>query len=331
LAPVEVLSRPGHGDGWASPHGPVWIALDDPDPEELERIGRELGLNQLAISDSVSFGQLPKIEDYPDSALVVFMGCTAVEEHGGELPALVEVHFHVTKQAIVSVQRQPLPALAAALERINLDDVNGPEDALYRALEALAGSFSPPLAALDGEVDQIENRVLKDPDSSTRRRLLDMKHSLVALRQSLDRQRNVLAGHRDLLERIPGFHSEEAHDVLRDLYERIALVSYQVETIRELISNALDLYVSVSSQKLNETMKILTVVATFFLPLTFLVGFFGQNFKWMTDRIQDFGSFLVFGVGISVLFVAVLFAVFRRAGFIDGGGAGRAGKRTRKR
>lgn len=305
--------------------GPVWVALDDPSPGELERIGEELGIHPLAIQDSVEFGLLPKIEDYPDSALVVFMGCTFREDNGTQLPSLVEVHFHVTREAIVSVQRQPLPALAAALDRIGLDDVSGSEDALYRALEALAGSFVPPLAALDEEVDAIENRILKEPDSKVRRRLLDMKHSLVALRQSLDRQRNVLAGHRDLLERIPGFHSEEAHDVLRDLYERIALVSYQVETLRELISNALDLYVSVSSQKLNETMKILTVVATFFLPLTFLVGFFGQNFKWMTDRIQGLGSFLVFGLGISVLFVVALFLVFRRAGFIEGARSGSRG------
>jgi magnesium transporter len=328
---VQVVAGPQSAVPEATGGAPVWIALEDPDPETLEEIGRELGLHPLAVQDSIDFGQIPKIEDYPDSALVVFMGCTARMENGSELPALIEVHFHVTREAIVSVQREPLGALASALERINLDDVNGSEDALYRALEALAGSYSPPLAALDGEVDVIENRILKEPDSAVRRRLLDMKHSLVALRQSLDRQRSVLAGHRDLLERIPGFHSEEAHDVLRDLYERIALVSYQVETIRELISNALDLYVSVSSQKLNETMKILTVVATFFLPLTFLVGFFGQNFKWMTDRIQDFGSFLVFGIGISVLFVAVLFAVFRRAGFIEGSGANRDGKRTRNR
>lgn len=298
--------------------GPVWIALDNPDPAEMNRIGAEYGIHPLAIEDSIAFGQLPKIEDYPDSALVVFMGCTTRKADGGDLPELVEVHFHVTRRAIISVQRQPLDSFSDALARINLDDVIGPEDALYRALEALAGSYSPPLAGLDGEVDLIENRILKEPDSSVRRRLLAMKHSLVALRQSLDRQRNVLAGHRDLLERIPGFHSEEAHNVLRDLYERIALVSYQVETLRELISNALDLYVSVSSQKLNETMKILTVVATFFLPLTFLVGFFGQNFRWMTDRIQGLGSFLVFGLGISVLFVVALFLVFRRAGFIEG-------------
>ncbi|MFM9164570.1 MAG: magnesium transporter CorA family protein [Solirubrobacterales bacterium] len=328
---MEVLAGPDAHVPAEPGAGPVWIALDDPTAEELQRLGHELAIHPLAIQDSVEFGLLPKIEDYPDSALVVFMGCTTREDNGEQLPSLVEVHFHVTREAIVSVQRQPLPALAAALERINLDDVNGPEDALYRALEALAGSFTAPLAELDAEVDAIENRILKEPDSKVRRRLLDMKHSLVALRQSLDRQRNVLAGHRDLLERIPGFHSEEAHDVLRDLYERIALVSYQVETLRELISNALDLYVSVSSQKLNETMKILTVVATFFLPLTFLVGFFGQNFKWMTDRIQGLGSFLVFGLGISVLFVVVLFLVFRRAGFIEGGRSGSQGNRTHNR
>jgi magnesium transporter len=104
--------------------------------------------------------------------------------------------------------------------------------------------------------------------------------------------------------------------VIRDLYDRLALTSQQIEIVRELITNALDLYVSAASKKLNETMKVLTVVATFFLPLTFLVGFFGQNFGWMTDRIDGLADFLIFGLGVSIVFIVVLYLIFWRAGFL---------------
>ena len=310
------ISEPSDAPALLQGAEPIWLSLDSPTPETLTAIGEELGLDPLAIDDSIEFGQMPKLDDYPHSALLVFYGAGIEKRDEGDLPRLVEVHFHVTENAVICVYRHGSDAIERAEQRVASDDVHNPQAALLRFLDSLAASFAPPLAHLEDELDVIEDEVMRDPQPETRQRLLELKHSLVKVRQTIDRQRDVMAGHRELLHRIPGSHGSAAHNVIRDLYDRLALTSQQIEIVRELITNALDLYVSAASNKLNETMKVLTVVATFFLPLTFLVGFFGQNFGWMTDRIDELGDFLIFGLGISLVFVVALYLIFLRAGFL---------------
>ena len=141
---------------------------------------------------------------------------------------------------------------------------------------------------------------------------------------------DVLAGHRDLLDQLPGFHDPGAHNILRDLYDRLSLTSQQLDSVREMVSNALDLYVSAVSNRLNEIMKVLTIVATFFLPLTFITGFFGQNFGWMVEHVRSREAFLILGPGIAIVFVVALFATFVHAGFITLGRPSRAAARDRR-
>jgi len=295
---------------------PIWISLIEPTPDAIRELGEKLGLDQLAIDDSIEFGQMPKLDDYPDSALLVFYGAGIEKQATGDLPRLIEVHFHITERAVLCIRHHDSDAIARGEQRIAADDVHNAQAALLRFLDSLASSFAPPLAHFENELDTIEDEVMRDPQPQTRQRLLELKHSLVKVRQTIDRQRDVMAGHRELLDRIPGSHEASAHNVIRDLYDRLALTSQQIEIVRELITNALDLYVSAASKRLNETMKVLTVVATFFLPLTFLVGFFGQNFGWMTDRIDGLGDFLIFGLGVSIIFVVALYLIFRQAGFL---------------
>jgi magnesium transporter len=293
-----------------------WLALLSPDPATIREAGELLGLHRLAIQDSLEFGQRPKIDDYPGSALLVFFGARSDGRHGRPLPVPVEVHFHVTARAIMTVRHHDMGQLDDARRRVSLADVDTAEEALYRVLDALVSSFRPELQAVDREVDAIEDVLLDDPRPDVRLRLLDLKHALVRLRQVIDPQRDVLAGHRDLLEALPDFHDPGAHDVLRDIYDRLAIISQQTDVVRESISNALDLYVSSVSNRLNEIMKVLTIVATFFLPLTFLTGFFGQNFGWMVRHIGSAGAFFGLGVGLGLVFVVTLLTWFSRAGYV---------------
>ena len=310
------ISQPSDAPALLQGAEPIWLSLDSPTPETLTAVGQELGLDPLAIDDSIEFGQMPKLDDYPQSALLVFYGAAIEKREQGDLPRLVEVHFHITDNVVLCVRRDDSDAIERAEQRVAADDVHNAQAALLRFLDSLAASFAPPLTHLEDELDVLEDEVMRDPQTETRQRLLELKHSLVKVRQTIDRQRDVMAGHRELLHRIPGSHESSAHNVIRDLYDRLALTSQQIEIVRELITNALDLYVSAASKKLNETMKVLMVVATFFLPLTFLVGFFGQNFGWMTDRIDGLGDFLIFGLGVSIVFVVVLYMIFWRAGFL---------------
>ena len=101
-------------------------------------------------------------------------------------------------------------------------------------LDGMAASFGPGAAApIDDEVDRLEDLVLDDPQPELRRRLLELKHSLVRLRQVVDGQRDELAGRRDLLDIVPGFHDRAAHDTLRDVYDRLVVVSNQLDSVRE--------------------------------------------------------------------------------------------------
>lgn len=294
-----------------------WLSLRGADEATIRQAGELLELHQLAIADSIEFGQRPKLDDYPGSALLVFFGARTGEPAGTEIPVPVEVHFHITAKAIMTVRRYDVAGrFDDARRRVSLDDVDTAEEALYRVLDALVSSFAPVLQIVEEEVDAIEDALLDAPQPGVRLRLLDLKHSLVRVRQVVEPQRDVLAGHRDLLDQMPGFHDPAAPDILRDVYDRTALVGQQVETVRESLTNALDLYVSSVSNRLNSTMKVLTIVATFFLPLTFVSGFFGQNFGWMVRHIASAAAFLVLGVGVSLAITAALGAWFIRAGYI---------------
>ncbi len=293
-----------------------WLRLYRPEQATLHELGELLGLSPTAVNDSIEFGQRPKIEDYPNSALLVAYGSRTDDTGTGPMPRPIEVHFHITADAIVTVRHEDVTAVGDVRRRIALDDINTSEGALYRVLDGMAATFGPALSAVDDEVDRLEELVLDDPRPELRQRLLDLKHSLVRMRQVVDGQRDELAGRRDLLDLVPGFHDAQSHDSLRDVYDRLVVVSNQLDSVRDSVSSALDLYVSAVSNRLNETMKVLTIVATFFLPLTFVTGFFGQNFAWLVRHVSSAGAFFVLGLGSSVAIIAGLSVWFIRAGYI---------------
>mgnify|MGYP002682629096 CR=1 FL=1 len=166
------------------------------------------------------------------------------------------------------------------------------------------------------DFDRLEDEILENADTGQRLRLLEIKHSLVAVRQTVSSQRDVLAGRREILETLPGFSDREGRESLRDIFDRVSLVSQQVDNVRESVSNALDLYVSAVANELNQIIKVLTIVATFFLPLTFVTGFFGQNFGWLVRHVASPEAFALLGLGINAVIVIGLWTWFTRAGYI---------------
>lgn len=296
-----------------------WLRLHAPKPEVLQEVGDLLGFDHLAIEDSRDFGQRPKIDDYPDSALLVFYGARTAHttQHAAKVVVPVEFHFHVTRHGIVSVRHHNADAVQDVRRRVELGDIDTAEEVLYRVLDALVSTWNPALQSIDDDVDRLEDEILEDADTDQRLRLLEIKHSLVAIRQTVSAQRDVLAGRREVLETLPGFSDREGHESLRDIFDRMSMVSQQVDTVRESVSNALDLYVSAVANELNQIIKVLTIVATFFLPMTFVTGFFGQNFGWLVKNVASPGAFLALGIGVNAVIVIGLWTWFTRAGYID--------------
>jgi magnesium transporter len=155
------------------------------------------------------------------------------------------------------------------------------------------------------------------PEPGQRQKLFDLRRRLVDLRRVIGPQRDVMARGGDIVQKLPGLEADEAKDWFRDVYDHLLRIAEQIDAYRDLLSGALDVYLSTVSNRLNDITRQLTLVATIFLPLTFVTGFFGQNFGWLVRHISTWEAFVGYGVGSMLLSAALLYWWFRRSGFFE--------------
>jgi magnesium transporter len=286
-----------------------WLKLEGCSPEEVADLGRRFALHPLAVEDTQEFGQRPKIDDYGETALLVFYG---VDPDGSP----VEVHFHVSGQWMITVHKAGHQLLANAAERILREAPTTEEEAIYRVLDALTDSVFPVLDSVDERIDELMDAMLIRPSQDQREDLFHLRRRLIELRRIATPQRDILARGGDVLGRLPGLEADDARDWFRDVYDHLVRISELIDSYRDLLSGALDLYLSTVSNRLNAISKQLTVVATIFLPLTFVTGFFGQNFGTLVRHINTPAAFWGYGVGGMLAAAVALLWYFRRQGFL---------------
>ena len=141
-----------------------------------------------------------------------------------------------------------------------------------------------------------------------------MKRLLVGMRKAVSPQRDAFAGLMGGVAELPGLAAGDER-YFRDVYDHLIRISDLIDSYRDLLTSAMDVYLSTVSNRLNAVMKQLTVIATVFLPLTFITGFFGQNFGWLTGHIQHWGTFVALGLGTELLALLLLFTFFKRRGW----------------
>jgi magnesium transporter len=286
-----------------------WLKLHGCSHDDIAELGKRFNLHQLAVEDTQEFGQRPKIDDYGDTALLVFYG---VEPQGQP----IEVHFHLSGQWMITVHHGLHELLHATQQRFRGDPPRTEEEAIYRVIDALTDSFFPVLDGVDERIDELMDQMLEKPSQDQREELFHLRRKLIELRRIATPQRDILARGGDILGRLPGLEADDARDWFRDVYDHLVRISELIDSYRDLLSGALDLYLSTVSNRLNAISKQLTVVATIFLPLTFVTGFFGQNFGTLVRHINTPAAFWGYGVGGMVLSALILLGYFRRAGFL---------------
>ena len=176
----------------------------------------------------------------------------------------------------------------------------------------------PFLAAMDERIDELEDQIFVNPRESQLAELFSLKRQLVNMRKLVSPQRDMVSTMMGQVVTIPGMTAESERYV-RDLYDHLIRISDMVDSYRDLLSGALDAYMSMVSNRLNDVTKQLTIIATVFLPLSFLTGVFGQNLGWLVERIGSLTAFLVFGLGTELLAVTLLLIMFRRRGWMGKG------------
>ncbi len=292
-----------------------WLDLAGMDKSTTDRLLLDtFGFHQLAVRDAEHFGQRPKVEAYDDFTLIVVYGATG----GGQL---VEVNCFYTENYLVTVHRDACPELTGLAKRLEQRPELRTDHVmlLYRVVDALIDGYFPVLADLDDRIDELEDAILQRPTDQQLGQLFDMKRSLIALRKVVTPQRDMFATLLSGTSALPGM-TRDAERYFRDLYDHLIRVSDLVDSYRDLMSGVLDTHLSTVSNRLNVVMKQLTIIATIFLPLSFLTGFFGQNFAWMVTRITSLPIFLGAGIGLPVAVAAALVVTFRRRGWLTADG-----------
>jgi magnesium transporter len=291
-----------------------WLDLTAPSHEEITKLRELFGFHPLALEDTEHFDQRPKLDNYGDYVLLVFYG--AWRHRRDDPEPLREVHLFVSGHYVVTVHRDPLPPLEQQRELLDGRVLHSEQFLLYRILDALTDSFFPILSDMDDEIDDLEAAVLQDPTEHQLERLFSLKRQLVAMRKVITPQRDLFARSVDQIAELPGLELDE-RDYFRDIYDHLIRISDLIDSYRDLLSGATDLYLSTVSNRQNDVMKQLTVIATIFLPLAFITGFFGQNFGFMVNHlIRSTWTFWVIGVGSMLATVGGLVLFFRRRGWL---------------
>ena len=280
----------------------LWVHCDVPDHEEVEALAARFHIHPLAVEDLLNSNQRPKLDDYGDQLFVVLFG--ALELADGTI-ALAEVHFLIGDGYLVTVTTEAMPAiekLEAQLDKRPELCGPSPDMMFYRICDSLVDSVFPLLDHIGANIDTVEDEVLENPDRETLRVIFSLKRDLLTLRR-------VTGPQRDLLQSITSPRTPrigtETQLFLRDVYDHTVRIAEQVDSFRDLVSSSLDAYLTSVSNRLGEQTRRLTVVATIFLPLTFLTGFFGMNFAFLVGHIDTPQAFFI-GLGVMAISVPTL-------------------------
>jgi magnesium transporter len=274
-----------------------WLDLTRPGPEQVDAIG----LDPEAAERALRFGRTPQLRRYRDHVGLVFFGAQPAGEERGDL---VEVHVYVSGNWVITVRQERCSALDDLREELSQGPAPAEESVVGQVLAALAGSFEDLIDPFDEQIEKLDQQAVDVEEGRAaagelRRDILDRRRRLLRALRVVRRQRDYIDRVVEELADLPGLEPSQTHE-LRDVAGQMIRVTDSVDDALDRLSGALDLLGSAVSNRMNAVMERLTVVATIFLPLTVVTGFFGQNFAWLIRRLDSFAAFLLLGV---VLFV----------------------------
>jgi magnesium transporter len=290
-----------------------WIDVDGlHDVELVRRLGEEFGWHPLMLEDIVSVGQRPKLEEY-DGALYIVMQMlrwnAATQQADEEQLSLVlgERYVFTFQERVGDVFDGVRERLRTQRGRIR---AKGPDYLVYALIDAVVDNYFVVLEQIGQLTEGLEEEVIVDPREPTIRKLHALKRELLSIRRAVWPLRDLMSSLvRDELERF----TDETQVYLRDVHDHAVRVLDTVEALRDVVSGMMDLYLSTVSFRTNEIMKVLTVMGTIFIPLTFLAGVYGMNMPIPEARWP--GSYFVFW-GVCLAMAGGMLLWFRRRGWL---------------
>lgn len=290
----------------------IWIDVDGVhDTGVIQAVGDAVGIHPLTLEDIANTSQRPKIEDYRD---YLYVAVRMLAPGDGEFRS-EQVSLVLGRGYVVSFQEQPGDVFERIRERLRAGAGRlrsaGPDYLFYALLDAIVDGYFSVIEVFGERIEVVEEEVVADPDRGTLQAIYALKRSLIALRRSVWPLREAVAQ----LERGESpLIGEQTLVYFRDVYDHTIEVAETVETYRDTMSGTLDVYLSSQSSRMNEIMKVLTVIATIFIPLTFIAGVYGMNFAYMPEISHPWGYPLALASMAAV--AAAMLVYFRKRNWI---------------
>ncbi|MGB3944262.1 MAG: magnesium/cobalt transporter CorA [Methanothrix sp.] len=260
-------------------------------PEVVEKIANCFGIHPLVQEDVVHTEQRPKMEDYDDYVFIVLKMLTSPDEPDGDDEIRSEqLSLIVGRGFVLSFQETEGDVFDPVRDRIRKSKGKirrrGADYLAYSLIDAVVDNYFPILEAAGEELELLEDELLADPSSDASQQIHQMKREMIFLRKSVWPLRDVISR---LARGESEIFSDSTAIYLRDVYDHTVQVIEEIETIREILSGMLDIYLSTISNRMNEVMKVLTIIATIFIPLTLVAGIYGMNFDYMPELHWRYG------------------------------------------
>lgn len=272
---------------------PLWFDFDSPTQAELEFLEKGLRIHHLTLEDVVKQNQRPKIESFEDYvylAIHPMIHKNTLEIEPSELDLLLSSHW------LVTVHYGGVPSLlqnSHLHERLSLALPRGVDFLLYTIVDLIVDSYFPILDEIDDEIDALEDSLLGQARKEDMNRLLALKRSLVRIRRAVGPQREVL---NELTRRDFSFVRPEYSLYFRDVYDHLIRITEELDSLRDLLSGALEIHLTAVSNQLNVTIKRLSAWGTIFVVITAITGIYGMNFEYMPELKWRYGYLAVMTV-----------------------------------
>lgn len=291
--------------------GVKWIEINSlEDTDFINSVGKQFNLHPLVIEDILSTDHMPKLEDYDKYLFLIIEGMNLIN---GELE-VEQFSFILFKDLVISFQQSDSKIFELILSRLSEGSnirKNGADDLLYALTDVIVDNYFLVVERIGEKIDEVEDIVLLNPKREVLQEIYKLKRDLIYIRKTLWPMRNAISS---ISKNDFDLVDEKTLYYFRDVYDHIIQMIDIIETYRDICSGMLDTYLSSISNKTNDIMKVLTIFSTIFIPLTFIAGVYGMNFKFLPELHWKYGyaSFWV----VSAIITGFMLRYFRKKNWL---------------
>ena len=289
-----------------SGEGLLWLDLVDPGKGELDMLEKVFELHPLTLEDCINTITRPKIDRFEKYIFIVIHAAATTPR--AQRVRTIELNICLGRNFIITIHQEPIKGVETAIDRTQRNSVmmsKGSDTLLHLIVDSLVDNYLPVLDMMDNRISSVETQVLRNPTQKTLNNIFAAKKDILYLRRFIGPQRDII----NLLSRESfQFINTKRKMYFRDVYDNMIFINDTIDTYRDVINGTFDAYLSTISNKTNDIMKMLTIIATIMMPLTLITGVYGMNFadmpllEWRWGFFSISAFMILLGIGMLVYF-----------------------------